>query len=78
MTIATYEENPCWEDPWEPFDGIEPWEDYDESEWQVPGMCDYCGAEPWRWPNGDPHVDPFGQKICCRECFDQIVGGDDE
>lgn len=26
--------------------------------------------------DGDPHTDPFGGKIVCRSCWDQIIGGD--
>lgn len=76
LAVTSYEENPCWEGLTD-FGETVP-EDYDDEDLHVPGMCDYCGAEPWRWPNGDPHVDPFGQKIVCRECWDQIIGGDDD
>ena len=77
MTWTSYDENPCWHEDlpdWgETVEG-----DYDDENLYLPGMCDYCGSEPWRWPDGTPHVDPFGGKICCRPCFEQIVGGDDE
>jgi hypothetical protein len=69
---STYEENPCWEGLPD-FGEVVP-DDYDDVDVHEPATCDYCGAEPWFWPNGEPHVDPFGSKVCCRTCFDQIVG----
>lgn len=71
-----YEENTCWEGL--PDFGETVPEDYDDEDLHGEGMCDYCGAEPWRWPDGEPRVDPFGQKIVCRSCWDQIIGGDEQ
>lgn len=75
---ATYDENPCWE--WEElpdFGEVVP-DDYDDEDLQPEGLCEYCGAAPWLYPGGAPHVDPFGGKVCCHGCFDQIIGGDEE
>ncbi len=73
MAFTAEEENPLWEGLPD-FGGVVP-DDYDDDDLHVPGMCDYCGAEPWRYSDGTPRVDPFGSKVCCRQCFDQIVGG---
>ncbi len=73
---ASYEENPLWEGMPD-FGEVVP-DDYDDEDIRPEGMCDYCGQEPWRYKDGSPHVDPFGQKVCCRSCFDQIVGGTDD
>jgi hypothetical protein len=35
-----------------------------------PDDCAYCGT------NAPCRPDPFGQKPACKECWDQIVGGE--
>jgi hypothetical protein len=76
MTVASYEENPCWEELPD-FGEVVP-DDYDDEDVHSEGTCDYCNAEPWRWPDGEPHTDPFGGRIVCRNCWLLIIGGDDE
>lgn len=36
-----------------------------------PGQCMYCGKVAMCRP------DPFGQQPACKECWDQIIGGDE-
>lgn len=63
--------NISWEDPWEPFDLIEPWEDEDEGDPRPAGGCAYC-------PETEVHElpEPFGGQPCCEGCFTVLIGGE--